>query len=77
LLKPLVTKETGRSVVVKPKIVVSIIYQNIQRSPTYKSGFALRFPRIIQLRPDRSKNNIATVKEIIHDYQRHELKVHY
>jgi len=62
---------------VKPKIVVSIIYQNIQRSTNYKSGFALRFPRIINLREDRSIIDIATTKEIAADYNRHELKIHY
>ncbi len=76
-IKPLVIKEKGRQVDVKPKIVVTIIYQNIQRSPTYKSGFALRFPRIVKLRPDRGKKDAATLKEIGHDYKRHELKVHY
>ena len=76
-LLPLIIKEHGRNVTIKPKIVVSILYQNIQRSPTYKSGFALRFPRIIKLRPDRSVIDIATLKEIAHDYNRHELKIHY
>ena len=76
-IMPLVIKEKGRVVEVKPKIVVTIIYQNIQRSPTYKSGFALRFPRIIQLRPDRNYKDAALLKEIEHDYKRHELKVHY
>jgi len=77
LLLPLIKKEHGREVDVKPKIVVSIIYQNIQRSPNYNSGFALRFPRIIRLRPDRSVNDIALLKEISDDYKRHELKIHY
>ncbi len=77
LLKPLVKKEEGRIVHVKPEIVVTIIYQNIQRSPTYKSGFALRFPRITHLRTDRSIRDIATTKEIAADYNRHELKIHY
>ncbi len=76
-LKHLVIKETGRNVTIKPKIVVTILYQNIQRSPTYKSGFALRFPRIVRLRPDRHINDIANLKEISHDYNRHELKIHY
>jgi DNA ligase-1 len=76
-LKPLITKEHGRTVQVKPKLVVTIIYQNIQRSPTYKSGFALRFPRIIRLRHDRHLHDIATLKEVEHDYKRHELKIHY
>ena len=74
---PLITKEHGRNVKVKPKIVVTIKYQNIQRSPTYESGFALRFPRIIALRPDRKADTIATLKEISADYNRHELKVRY
>ena len=77
LLKPLIKKEQGRIVMVKPKIVVTILYQNIQRSPTYDSGFALRFPRITQLRADRSVKDIATTKEIAADYNRHELKIHY
>jgi DNA ligase-1 len=76
-IKPLITKEQGRGVKIKPKIVVTILYQNIQRSPTYNSGFALRFPRIIALRPDRKADSIATLKEISNDYNRHELKIHY
>ncbi|HJO14475.1 MAG TPA: ATP-dependent DNA ligase [Candidatus Pacearchaeota archaeon] len=77
LLKPLIKKEHGRMVSVKPEVIVTIVYQNIQRSPTYDSGFALRFPRITQLRTDRGVKDIATTKEIAADYNRHELKIHY
>ncbi|MBR9705901.1 ATP-dependent DNA ligase [Candidatus Pacearchaeota archaeon] len=77
LLKPYVLKEKGRIAQIKPKIVVTILYQNIQRSPTYKSGYGLRFPRIIAIRPDRKPKSIANLKEIDHDYKRHELKIHY
>jgi len=76
-IKPFVTKEHGRNVEIKPKVIVTILYQNIQRSPNYKSGFALRFPRIIQLRPDRHTKDVATLKEINDDYYRHELKIMY
>tara|TARA_Y100000310_G_C20655770_1_gene801890 strand:- start:28 stop:1749 length:1722 start_codon:yes stop_codon:yes gene_type:complete len=76
-LKPLIIKEQGRQATIKPKIVVTILYQNIQRSPTYSSGFALRFPRIIKLRPDRKEHDIASLKEISNDYNRHELKIKY
>jgi DNA ligase 1 len=76
-LLPLVTKEKERKVEVKPEIVVTIVYQNIQRSPNYKSGFALRFPRITKLRPDKSLNDVATLKEIKDDYDRYELKIKY
>jgi len=76
-IKPLIIKETGREVEIKPKIVVTIIYQNIQRSPTYESGFALRFPRITALRHDKKPEDIATLKEITDEYNRHELKIRY
>ena len=64
LLKPLIIKEEGRRVTIKPKIVVSITYQNIQRSPAYSSGYALRFPRITSYRPDRDIDDIATLEDI-------------
>jgi len=76
-IKPLIIKEEGRSVKIKPKLVVTIVYQNIQRSPTYESGFALRFPRIIALRHDKKPEDIATLKEITDEYNRHELKIRY
>ena len=74
---PLIKSEHGRTVDVKPKLVVTIIFQNIQRSPKYTSGFALRFPRITKLRLDRSVSDIATLKEITDEYKRMELKIHY
>jgi DNA ligase-1 len=64
MLKKLVVSEEGRKVVVKPEVVVSVQYQNIQKSPTYNSGYALRFPRITRLRPDRGKDDVASLKEV-------------
>jgi DNA ligase 1 len=64
MLKKLVISESGRKVVVKPEVVVSVQYQNIQKSPTYNSGYALRFPRVTRLRPDRGKDDVATLREI-------------
>jgi DNA ligase-1 len=67
-LKPLIIEEHGKMVRVKPELVVTVVYQNIQISSKYSSGFALRFPRITRLRPDRSVNDIATLNEIKRDY---------
>ena len=50
LLKPLIISEKGKEVKVKPKIVIEVGYEEIQKSPTYASGYALRFPRVIALR---------------------------
>ncbi|MFH1425251.1 MAG: ATP-dependent DNA ligase [archaeon] len=64
LLQPLIISEKGKEVRVKPKIIVSVTYQNIQGSPSYESGFAMRFPRIVNYRPDKHLNQIATLDEI-------------
>ena len=64
LLKPLAIEEKGDFVRVKPKVVVSVNYQNIQESPSYDSGYALRFPRITHYRPDRRIDDIATLEDI-------------
>ena len=69
MLKPLIISETGRGVKIKPKIVVAVTYQEIQKSPNYNSGFALRFPRFTALRPDKSVLEIATLKEIEKDFE--------
>ena len=64
LLKPLIIEEHGKVVRVKPKVVVSVNYQNIQPSPEYTSGYAMRFPRITRYRPDRGVLDIASLDEI-------------
>ncbi len=64
MLKPLITSEKGRIVRVKPKLVVSVTYQNIQKSPTYSSGYAMRFPRITVYRPDRNTSDIASISDV-------------
>jgi len=64
LIKPLVTSETGRTVKVKPEIIIEIDYQEIQKSPTYESGYALRFPSVSKLRQDRGLQDITSIKEV-------------
>jgi len=67
LLQPLIIKETKEGVIVKPKIVVSVTYQNIQKSPRYDSGYALRFPRITHYRPERGVYDIASLEDIMRE----------
>ncbi len=64
MLKVLIISEEGKHVSVKPEIVVTIQFQNVQKSPSYSSGYALRFPRITCLRPDRNVEDITTVEEV-------------
>jgi len=65
LIKPLITKEKGKIVEITPKIIVAVHYQDLQKSPNYNSGYALRFPRITALRThDKPLSEINTLEEI-------------
>jgi len=43
---------------------VEVGYQEIQKSPSYGSGFALRFPRLVRIRQDRSANDADTMERV-------------
>ncbi len=61
------TEDEGFRRVVEPKIVLEVAFNNMMRSDRHGSGFALRFPRIVRLRPDKSAadaDTIARVREI-------------
>jgi DNA ligase 1 len=64
ILLPLIESEKDNIVSVSPKVVVMVTYQNIQASTSYSSGYALRFPRILKYRPDKSWKDIASLQEI-------------
>ena len=72
-LKPLIISEKGKNVKVRPEIVVEVSYEEIQKSPTYSSGYALRFPRVISLRLERSHEECSTLNmvEEFYEGQRH------
>jgi DNA ligase-1 len=63
-LKKIIISEDGKHVQVKPEIIATVGYQNIQASPTYTSGYAMRFPRMIVLRPDKSLKDVATLEDV-------------
>ena len=54
----------GRYRVVEPVVVVEIAFDVIMRSTRHRSGFALRFPRIARLRPDKSVDEIDTLATV-------------
>ncbi|MGB9895100.1 MAG: ATP-dependent DNA ligase [Thermoproteota archaeon] len=67
-LQELKIRETAHTVFVRPEIVVEVAYSEIQRSPTYSSGYALRFARITRIREDKNAYDITTIKEIRRRY---------
>src|ERR1700678_1240777 len=59
--------EQGLRLEVEPKIVLEVAFNNMMRSTRHESGYALRFPRILRLRPDKhpeDADTIETVREI-------------
>jgi ATP-dependent DNA ligase len=58
----------GRVRLVEPKIVIEVTFDRVQESKRHKSGYALRFPRILRLRTDKKASEIdtiATVKRLV------------
>jgi DNA ligase-1 len=49
---------------VEPQIVLEVAFNNIQRSARHDSGYALRFPRIVRLRPDKPVSEIDTIERV-------------
>jgi DNA ligase-1 len=73
-LKELTVKEEPRRVFVIPKIVVEVTYNEIQKSPKYKCGMALRFARINRIRDDKTPEEADTVQRVREIYERQFLK---
>ncbi|MGB9960529.1 MAG: ATP-dependent DNA ligase [Candidatus Bathyarchaeales archaeon] len=73
-LKELAVKEEPRRVFVLPKIVVEVAYNEIQKSPKYKCGVALRFARITRMREDKTPEEADTIQRVREIYEKQFLK---
>ena len=58
------TEDHGFRRMVEPLIVIEVAFNNIQRSDRHESGYALRFPRILRLRPDKPVSEIDTLDHV-------------
>ena len=58
------TENRGYQRDVEPTVVLEVAFNNIQRSERHDSGFALRFPRIVRLRPDKPVAEIDTLARV-------------
>ena len=54
---------------VQPSIVLEIAFDRIQESKRHKSGYALRFPRIVRIRDDKTPDQISTIDEVRRIYE--------
>lgn len=62
-------EDEGFRRVVEPRVVIEVAFNNMMRSERYESGFALRFPRIVRLRPDKLAEDADTIERVKEIYR--------
>jgi DNA ligase 1 len=63
-------EDQGFHRLVEPRIVLEVAFNNIMRSDRHESGYALRFPRIVRLRPDKLPEEADTIERAEEIYQK-------
>jgi DNA ligase-1 len=63
-LLALTVEDHGHHRTVRPEIVLEVAFNHLQRSARHASGYALRFPRIVRIRPDRRPENASTLADV-------------
>jgi DNA ligase-1 len=63
-------EDQGFRRIVEPKIVLEVAFNNMMRSDRHESGYALRFPRIVRLRPDKLAEEVDTVERAREIYEK-------
>ncbi len=66
-------EDQGYRRIVEPRIVLEVAFNNMMRSGRHESGYALRFPRILRLRRDKSVDEIDTLDTVKEIYARQEV----
>ena len=62
-------EDQGFRLVVEPKIVLEVAFNNMMESDRHESGYALRFPRIVRLRPDKLPEDADTIERAKEIYE--------
>jgi DNA ligase-1 len=63
-------EDLGARRIVEPAVVMEVAFNNIQKSQRHESGYALKFPRILRLRPDKPVTEIDTLERVAQLYAR-------
>ncbi|WP_200530520.1 ATP-dependent DNA ligase LigA [Halorubrum sp. LN27] len=63
-LEPHVVSEDGTEIAIRPEVVLEVGYEEIQTSPTYSSGYALRFPRFVGVRDDKAVADADSLERV-------------
>src|ERR671910_418621 len=68
-LRSIMIRDDGYGIVVKPELILEISFDSIQKSDRHDSGFALRFPRIKNIRSDKNVTDIDTLQKVRSIYE--------
>ncbi len=63
-------EDQGFRRIVEPRVVLEVAFNNMMRSDRHNSGYALRFPRIVRLRPDKLPEEADTIETVQEIYER-------
>jgi len=69
-LKSIIIKDEGTRITVRPVIILEVAFDSIQKSNRHDSGFALRFPRIKNIREDKNVSDIDSLQNVKRIYQK-------
>ena len=62
-------EDQGFRLIVEPKVVLEVAFNNMMRSERHNSGFALRFPRIVRVRHDKLPEDADTIERVREIYE--------
>jgi DNA ligase-1 len=54
----------GKVIAVEPQVVLEVTFDRVQASARHKSGYALRFPRILRVRTDKPPSEVDTLEAV-------------
>jgi len=64
LFRELILVQNGMEVELKPAVIFEVAYEEIQKSQSYSSGYALRFPRLVRVRDDKSLEEADSLERV-------------
>jgi DNA ligase-1 len=69
MFRELILVQKGMEVELKPAVIFEVAYEEIQKSQSYSSGYALRFPRLVAVRDDKSLEEADTQERVVSLYR--------
>jgi len=69
LFREHIISESGTTVEIRPYILFEVAFEEIQKSKNYESGYALRFPRLVRVRDDKSVEEVDTLERVEEMYR--------